>query len=152
MMTLKKRGLLVCLILALVFSFTGAAAQSTTPVYLGDSTAITTVTLRIYTVEDEILFDGPVAIVDQAPTVYMALKAAAEANDMVLEVSGEDTPDSMFLNGINDLLSENPVFWMYYINQASAELGMGTQPVADGDVIEFIYEDWSAGYVEVPAA
>lgn len=151
-MTLAKRGLLVCLVLVLVLSFTGAAAQSITPVYLGDSTQITTVTLRVYTLEGEILFNGPVAVVDQNPTVYMALKAAADTVGMTLEISGKDTPESMFLNGVNDLISENPVFWMYYINQTAAELGMGTHPIAEGDVIEFIYEDWSAGYAEVPAA
>ena len=145
-MTMQKRGLLVCLILALALLFTGAAAQSTTPVYLGDSAAITTVTLRVYTLEDEILFDGPVMVVDDAPTVYMALKAAAEATGMTLAISGEETPDTMFLNGINDLISENPIFWMYYINQTAAEFGMGTQAIAEGDVIEFIYEDWAVGY------
>ncbi len=151
-MKLQKRGLLVCLILALTLLFTGAAAQSVTPVYLGDSAAITTVTLRVATLEGEILFDGPVAVVDDNPTVYMALKAAADAAGLTLDISGEDTPDMMFLNGVNDLISENPVFWMYYINQGMADLGMGTQPIADGDVVEFLYEDWAAGYVEIPAA
>lgn len=152
-MNAKKTGALVCLILAVSLLFTGAAAQTTTPVYLGESAAITMVTLRLCTLEGEILFDGPVAVVDDSPTVYMALKAAAEAAGLALDISGEDAPDTMFLNGIGDLVSENPVFWMYYVNQSMAELGMGTQPILDGDVIEFIYEDWSAGYVEiVPAA
>ena len=151
-MNMKNRGLLLFLILALALLFTGAAAQSATPVYLGDSAAITTVTLRVATLEGEILFDGPVAIVDDNPTVYMALKAAAEAAGMTLDISGEETPDMMFLNGVNDLISENPVFWMYYVNQGMADLGMGTQPISDGDLVEFLYEDWAAGYVEVPAA
>lgn len=151
-MNMKKRGLLLFLILALALLFTGAAAQSATPVYLGDSAAITTVTLRVATLEGEILFDGPVAVVDDNPTVYMALKAAAEAAGMTLDISGEETPDTMFLNGVNDLISENPVFWMYYVNQGMADLGMGTQPISDGDLVEFLYEDWAAGYVEVHAA
>ena len=61
----------------------------------------------------------------------------------------KNTPDKMFVNGIADLKSENPNFWMYYINQQMAALGIGTQEVADKDVLEFVYGDYNLGYVEV---
>ena len=127
-----------------------AAAPEGTAVYVGESAAITAVTLRVVTLDGEILFDGPVLVVDDNPTVYMALLAAADAAGLTLDVSG-DTADTMFLNGINDLVSENPAFWMYYINQAMAELGMGTQPIAQGDLVEFIYGDYNVGYQDIQA-
>jgi hypothetical protein len=149
---MKKLGFLVYFVMVFTLLFTGALAESTaaapqdgTAIYLGESAAITEVTLRIVTLDGEILFDGPVLVVDDKPTVYMALQAAAEAADLTLDVSG-DTVDMLFLNGINDLVSENPVFWMYYVNQNMAELGMGTQPIAQGDLVEFIYGDYNVGY------
>ena len=106
-MKLQKRGLLVCLILALALLFTGAAAQSVTPVYLGDSSAITTVTLRVATLEGEILFDGPVAVVDDNPhRVHGAEKPPPKPAGAGRWISpARDTPDMMFFKtASNDLI------------------------------------------------
>jgi len=149
---MKKIGMFLCLALAGALLFSAAFAQPAgdSAVYLGESNAITTVTLRLFTLDGEILFDGPVTVVDKSPTVYMALMAAADAKGLALDVSG-DSLDMLFLNGIGDLVSENPAFWMYYVNQSAAELGMGTQPLAAGDVVEFLYGDYSVGYQEITA-
>jgi predicted phage tail protein len=154
-MNAKRFGLLVCLVMLCTLPFAGALAETAaapqgTAIYVGESAAITAVTLRVVTLDGEILFDGPVLVVDDNPTVSMALLAAADAAGLTLDVSG-DTADTMFLNGVNDLVSENPAFWMYYINQAMAELGMGTQPIAQGDLVEFIYGDYNVGYQDIQA-
>ncbi len=152
-MNLKRLALLVCLVLLCTLPLAGALAQTApagTAVYVGESAAVTAVTLRVVTLDGEILFDGPVLVVDGQPTVYMALLAAADAAGLTLDVSG-DTADTMFLNGVNDLVSENPAFWMYYVNREMAALGMGTQPVVQGDLVEFIYGDYNVGYQDVQA-
>lgn len=127
-----------------------APAPAVLAVYNGTQTPQASVRLRIVTVEGEKLLDGMVVVVDEQPTAYMALKAGLEAAGMPLELIDEDAPDKMFINGIADLKSENPSFWMFYVNQEMAQLGIGTQGVQDGDVLEFIYGDYNLGYVDVP--
>ena len=140
---------LACM-LAFAMLLSGCAAPAAeVPTYTGTGTTQTSVTLRIVTMEGEKLFDGAVKVVDDNPTVYMALKAAADSAKITLEVVDEATPDSMFLNGINDLVSENPNYWMFYVNKEMAAMGMGTQAIANDDVVEFIYGDYNNGYVEV---
>lgn len=141
----KVISIVLCLTVALML-FAGCASVAT---YNGSGDKATTVTLRIVTMDGEKLFDDKVKVVDDSPTVYMALKAAAEAKKLMLDVVDEQTPENMFLNGIGDLVSENPNFWMFYVNQALSELGMGTQALADNDVVEFIYGDYNNGYVSV---
>lgn len=143
-----RRFLIGVLCTVVCLALLAGCAQSTT-VFKGSGEKETNITLRIVTMDNEKLFDDKVKIIDDEPTVYKALKAAADEKELTLDIVGEDTPDMMFLNGINDLLSENPDFWMYYINQNMAESGMGTQSVKDGDVVEFIYGDFNNGYVEV---
>jgi len=129
------------------------AAKATDPaviaIYNGTETPEASVRLRIVTTDGEKLLDGMVVTVAEHPTVFQVLKAGLDAAGIPLELVDENTPDKMFVNGIADLKSENPDFWMYYINQQMAELGIGTQEVKNGDVVEFIYGDYNLGYVEV---
>jgi hypothetical protein len=129
-------------------------APSATPAivatYTGTGTLQSQIQLRIVTTEGEKLLDGYIVVLDDHPTAYMVLKAGADAAGISLEIVDEATLDKMFINGIGDLKSENPKFWMYYINKETAQLGIGTQEVKDKDVLEFIYGDYSLGYVEVP--
>ncbi len=134
------------LLTACLLLFAGCASIAT---YAGDGDTATTATLRIVTQDGEKLYDGTVKVVDDNPTVYMALKAAADAKNLTLDITNESTPDTMFLNGINDLVSEEPNYWMFYIDGEMAMAGMGTQTLTEGDRIEFIYEDWSKGYIEI---
>lgn len=134
-------------LLACVLLFILAGCQSAMATYTGSGDTKTVATVRIVTVEGEKLYDNKVKVIDDVPTVYMALKAAAEDKDLILDIMGED--DGMFLNGISDLIGEDPNYWMYYINQEMAMAGIGTQALHEGDVVEFIYGDYNAGYVEV---
>lgn len=137
----------VLLLTACLVLFAGCA--NAVAAYTGSGDTQTTATVRIVTEDGEKLYDGKVKVVDDNPTVYMALKAAAGAKDLTLDIIDESMPDTMFLNGINDLVSEEPNYWMFYINAEMAMAGMGTQTFEEGDVIEFIYEDWSKGYIEI---
>ena len=138
----------VLCVMASVLLFAGCASASVAT-YTGSGETQTTAMLRIVTMDGEKLFDDEVKVIDDNPTVYMALEAAAEAKELTLDIPDASTPESMFLNGINDLASEEPKYWMFYINKEMAAAGMGTQTFAEGDVIEFIYGDYNAGYVEV---
>lgn len=147
-----KKVLLITLTCLLVFSMTlsGCAAPAAdASTYTGTGSTETTLTLRVVTMEGEKLYDGAVKVVDDNPTVYMALKAAANSAKLTLDIVDEATPESMFLNGINDLLSENPNYWIFYVNKEMAAMGMGTQVIANDDVVEFIFGDYNNGYVEV---
>lgn len=133
-----------------VFAETASTpAPTVIAVYNGTETPEASVRLRIVTTDGEKLLDGVVVTVAEHPTVYQVLKAGLDAAGIPLELVDENTPDKMFVNGIADLKSENPNFWMYYINQQMAALGIGTQEVADKDVLEFVYGDYNLGYVEV---
>jgi len=147
-----KKVLLLTLACMLAFTMllSGCAAPAAdVPTYKGTGSTETTVTLRVVTMDGEKLYDGAAKVVDDNPTVYMALKAAADSAKMTLDIVDEATPESMFLNGINDLLSENPNYWMFYVNKEMAAMGMGTQTIANDDVVEFIYGDYNNGYVDV---
>jgi len=133
-----------------VFAETASTpAPTVIAVYNGTETPEASVRLRIVTTDGEKLLDGVVVTVAEHPTVYQVLKAGLDAAGIPLELVDENMPDKMFVNGIADLKSENPNFWMYYINQQMAALGIGTQEVADKDVLEFVYGDYNLGYVEV---
>lgn len=45
-----------------------------------------------------------------------------------------------FVNCINSVCSGNNYYWMYYINNKSANIGAGSYFVKNNDVIEFRYE------------
>lgn len=136
--------LLVCIIAAL---FTGCGAPVAT--YKGAGAKETTAKVRIVTMEGEKFFDDKVKVVDDKPTVYMALKAAADSKKLTLDIMDENDPSKMFLNGISDLKGQDPKYWMYYINKNIAQLGIGSQELKADDVVEFIYGDYNKGYVEV---
>ncbi|UUX35150.1 DUF4430 domain-containing protein [Fundicoccus culcitae] len=115
-------------------------------VYQGEGDTETRVQLLVRTTENEVLFNDEVLIIDDAPTAYQALVAAAEAQDLELAVNGDD--ENMFLEGIEDLISENPNFWMIYVNGEPAEVGMAVLEVDEDDLVEYVYGDYSLGYVE----
>lgn len=100
----------------------------------------TVVSMRI-DAGDDVLFDGSVTIQDNHPTAYMALRAAADKKNLALEVNAADTPDIMFLNGINGIESEDPKFWTLQVNGVKAAQGLGTTPVCSGDRVVFIYQN-----------
>ncbi len=138
------------LILMMVFCISALAGCSeSNPEFIGQGTAKTTVTLRIVTMDGEKLFDSKVTVVDDNPKVYMALEAAAKSENLDIDISGKDKPETMYLIGIGDLVSVNPNYWMYYINKEKAQLGMGAQPIENKDTIEFLYGDYNMGYVEI---
>ncbi len=153
---MNKRIVALALSLLLLFAASGLAegAEASTPaliaVYNGTQIPQAEVRLRLVTTEGEKLLDGMVIVVADVPTAYMALRAGADAAGIALDIMDEDKPENMFVNAVADLASENPNFWMYYINGEAAQLGIGTQEVKDGDVLEFIYGDYNLGYVEVP--
>lgn len=118
---------------------TGCAAS--TAVFNGTGSRETEVAVRIVLDEDEVLYDGDVTVVDNSPTAYMALKAAADEKNIALEINASDTPSIMFLNGVGDIYSEDPKFWVLHVNGERAELGLGIEPVSEGDVVEFIYQN-----------
>ena len=134
--------LLACVLLGLL-----AGCQSDMATYTGSGDTQTVAKLRIVTMEGEKLYDNTVKVIADSPTVYMSLKAAADDKGLTLDIMGEN--ENMFLNGINDLMGEDPNYWMYYIDGEMAMAGIGTQALGEGDVVEFIYGDYNAGYVEV---
>lgn len=141
---MKKIVSIFVAILSLLTLFAGCQSMAT---YTGDGDQATVATLRIVTMDGEKLYDGKVKVVDDSPTVYMALRAVSEEKDMPLDIMGEG--DSMFLNGVDDLVGQDPDYWMYYINKEMAANGIGTQALAEGDLVEFIYGDYNTGYVEI---
>lgn len=144
---MKKRILTGILLLgALAMVLAGCAS---TPTFQGTGSKSTEVTLRLVTMEGEKLYDGKVKVVDDNPMAYMALKAAAQEKKLTLDITDESDPARMFLNGINDLKSANPAFWMIYINKYAATAGMGAQPISANDVVEFIYGDYNKGYSDI---
>lgn len=151
MKTMRKTAILfmlICCLLALALA--GCSNKNgDLPVYQGSGTKETVLTTRIVTMEGEKLFDGDVKVVDDNPTAYMALQAAANSAGLKLGVSNADTPDQMFLDSIGDLAGANPNFWMIYIDKESTSSGMGTQTIAGGQVLEFLFGDYNKGYVEI---
>lgn len=155
---MSKRIVALLMVVLSLLMFLAAPAMAETAkteapavlaVYNGTETPEENVRLRIVTTDGEKLLDGMVVTVSEHPTVFQVLKAGLDAAGIPLELVDEATPDKMFVNGIADLKSENPNFWMYYINQQMAPLGIGTQEVKDKDVVEFIFGDYNLGYVEV---
>ena len=143
---MKKIVSIVLIVAAMLALLAGCQASAAT--YAGSGEKETVATLRIVTMDGEKLYDGKVKVADDNPTVYMALKAAADEKGLTLDIMGEE-PDSMFLNGINDLMGQDPQYWMYYVNENMAEKGIGTQELAEGDLVEFIYGDYSKGYMKI---
>lgn len=141
---MKKGVIIVLLVCALVLL---AGCQSAKATYTGTGDTETLATIRIVTMDGEKMYDGKVKVIDDSPTVYMALEAAAEDEDLRLDIMGDG--EGMFLNGINDLVGQDPDYWMYYINREIAMNGIATQELSEGDVVEFIYGDYNEGYVEV---
>jgi len=135
-------GLLMCLAM-----LTGCGVSE--PVYNGTGSRETTVSMHIATAEGDVLFGGDVTIMDNIPTAYMALKAAANAKSLSLEINAQDTPDIMFLNGIESIYSQDPKYWVLFVNGEKAELGMGIQTVADGDAVTFIYQDRTEDEIKI---
>lgn len=136
---MKKCLLMAVGIIMCVAFLTGCATSE--PVFGGTGSRETTVTLRIATAGGDELYDDDVTIVDNMPVAYMALKAAANAKNLPLEINAQDTPDIMFLNGVDGIYSEDPKYWVLYVNGERAGFGMGIQTVEDGDTVEFIYQD-----------
>ncbi len=153
---MNRKLLALALAVLLLFAASGIAegAQEDAPALVGVYNATETPTVRVHlrvlTAEGETLLDGMVAVVAQAPTAYMALRAGLDEAGIPIELIDEATPENMFINSIADLASENPYFWMYFINGEMAQLGIGTQEIAEGDLLELIYEDYNLGYVEIP--
>ncbi len=135
---MKKTILLVCAIITAVF-FSGCAVSGA--VFNGAGGRRTVVSVRIDAGGGNEYEGGDVTIKDNFPTAYMALKAAAEWKSLPLDICAEDTPDIMFLNGINGVESKDPFYWTLYVNGQKAKTGMGLTIVEDGDAVEFIYQD-----------
>lgn len=135
------------LLLAFALLLLLAGCQSAKAVYTGTGDKETLAMVRIVTMDGEKLYDGKVKVIDDSPTVHMALQAAAEDKDLRLDIMGEG--EGMFLNGINDLVGQDPDYWMYYIDQEMAMNGIEAQELGEGNVVEFIYGDYNEGYVEV---
>jgi len=142
---MKKIAVIVLLAAMLLLVLAGC--QSAKAIYTGTGETETVARIRIVTMDGEKLYDGKVKVIDDGPTVYMALHAAAEDKDLRLDIMGDG--EGMFLNGINDLMGADPNYWMYYINRELAMNGIAVQAVNEGDVVEFIYGDYNEGYVEV---
>lgn len=132
------KRILVCVMMSAVL-LSGCTASVAE--FKGTGSHQTEVAVRIVTDEDEVLYDGGVTIADNSPTAYMALKAAADEKNLALEINAQDTPDIMFLNGVSDIYSEDPKFWVLHVNGERAELGLGIETVSQGDVVEFIYQN-----------
>lgn len=135
-------GLLLCLAML-------AGCDVSEPVYNGTGSRETTVSMRIATADGDVLFDDDVTVVDNIPTAYMALKAAASAKSLSLEINAQDTPDIMFLNGIGSIYSQDPKYWVLFVNGEKAEFGMGIQTVEDGDAVTFIYQDRTEDEIKI---
>lgn len=140
-----RKGLLMAVGIIMCVAFLTGCATSE-PVFGGTGSRETTVTLRIATEDGDELYDDDVTIVDNMPVAYMALNAAANCKNLPLEINAQDTPDIMFLNGVDGIYSEDPKYWVLYVNGEKAELGMGIQMLADGDTVDFIYQDRNEEY------
>ena len=135
---MKKPMILIGIMLSMAL-LAGCAAPAA--VFSGTGSRQTAVTVRIDAGGNNVLYDGDVTIVDNSPTAYMALKAAAGEKGLPLEINAPDTPDIMFLNGIDGISSEDPTFWTLQVNGEKAEFGFGIEPLNNGDIVEFIYQN-----------
>ncbi len=135
---MKKTILLICAVLSAAV-FNGCSASEA--VFYGTGSLQTTVSVRIGADVGSEYYSGDVTVADNFPTAYMALKAAAGYKNLPLEIYAEDTPDIMFLNGVNGVSSKDPLFWTLYVNGKKAEKSMGVTIVEDGDTVEFVYQD-----------
>jgi hypothetical protein len=139
-----KKHILIAVVMICIAILAGCSAAA--PVYSGTGSRETTVSMSIATADGKVLFDDDVTIMDNSPTAYMALEAAANAKSLPLEINAQDTPDIMFLNGIDGIYSEDPKYWVLYVNGEKSEFGMGIQTVEDGDAVAFIYQDRAEEY------
>jgi len=121
----------------------------------GESTAIT-VQLAIYATnaegEEDVIYDGPVEVDVESPTVLSAVLEAAAQNGFDVTLKSNDMSVASFKE-YGDKTDENGIayYWDYTKNGAipDAETGgkAGTDAIVDGDVIvyEYLTMDLSAG-------
>ena len=72
-------------------------------------------------------------------TAFDVLKRASEQNNFALDYSSDPTYGA-FINGINGIMPYNKYYWFFYYNGNSSMVGVSSQPISKGDVIEFRYE------------
>lgn len=70
---------------------------------------------------------------------FDVLKRASEQNNFALDYSTDPTYGA-FINGINGIMPYNKYYWFFYYNGNSSKVGVSSQPISKGDVIEFRYE------------
>lgn len=73
--------------------------------------------------------------------VHGALDELAENSDF--EFDGQDQSMGFMIESINGeqaIYDKDQAYWAFYVNDAYAENGIDTQPVADGDAYKFVYE------------
>ena len=130
----RKRFVALAMIFTLLASFLAACSSNAEEI---------TVTLIITAGEDEI-FNGPIKLNYENPTVLMLIQEAAILYefDITLNERGDSIKS---IKEYNDYKDENNIdhFWEYKINGVLPENTTGgkanAQPIADGDVIEYVY-------------
>jgi hypothetical protein len=79
--------------------------------------------------------DGEVATFDISTTAQYL----ADALESEVSLEGEETEYGLFVKTVDGEYADDTqgVYWLYDINGTMAEYGVDTQPIADGDVVDF---------------
>ncbi|MFH1769506.1 MAG: DUF4430 domain-containing protein [Parcubacteria group bacterium] len=87
---------------------------------------------------DGISYDASMSLGD---TVIDLMTNVAENEDDFKFTGTEYEGMGFFVESINGISSTNDMYWIYYINDKSAQVGASQYELVDGDVIEWKFEE-----------
>lgn len=74
-------------------------------------------------------------------TVFSVLERECGKNDIALEFAGSG--NNVYVESISGMVTDDSKGWIYYVNYESALVSAGGYKVAEGDVIQWQYEEYS---------
>jgi len=130
-----------------------AALLSSLLISCGQTTPIINVTLIITAGEEEVFHDT-IEIQHKEPTLMMLVQEAAMLNglNIVYNEAGDSVLDIGEYKSYKDEETGIDYFWEYLINGVMPDNATGgkanAQPIADGDVIEYIYSTFDPATIK----
>jgi hypothetical protein len=104
-----------------------------------------TITLKVTGPEDDVLYDGTVAL--KSPTMFASEFLKAAITDKGLAQDGIDVG---FVTTLGDYVndSEKELYWLYTVNGNDPPVGCNQLQMRDGDVMEWYYGAWETHTAE----